>query len=505
MAKKDTSDLQELIQSMTQTEKRYFKMKTSWMKGEEETNYLRLFEHLSSPVESKKPAPEFKRPDLLRSALYDRLVKVLSEYHASNDASISFMQQMQGFYVLKSKGLMHLAKKQLLRMDKSLDKTAYPFFDAMLQINFRESMLVADTSEWSYEELERVRLEFNQSAAAGLARENILHAVWFGYKRLQDILEVKQEEEKKEINQLLKNVIQLRSMLDFPVDPGFELYIINFGIAASAVLRDFSRMMIFANEAIRLKGKESKFFDKHPAQSFRVVSNYGYAALYNFDFHAANLAVEQMRQMNFGNDYILETKNCFNYLVIDLVRIQYEPFDQKRAEQLNRECTLFLMRRSLSGLFAINISYLKSLLAYQCGDLKTAKKHLYQLVSEDPKDVNVRSVFVSAYFVYLCLLWEEEDNTLLQSQMRRCAREIKGIVGLNESEIIFFELITSTSFLKKGSKILDRKMRNTYDRIHKLHLEGKSYFNPTFFSFSHWLLAVLEGKNYFEVLRSSNN
>jgi len=144
---------------------------------------------------------------------------------------------------------------------------------------------------------------------------------------------------------------------------------------------------------------------------------------------------------------------------------------------------------------------LQALLAYQCGDLKTAKKLLYQLVYEDPKDANVRSVFVSAYFVYLCLLWEEEDHTSLQSQMRRCAREIKGIVGLNESEIIFFELITSTSFLKKGSKILDRKMRNAYEKIHRLYLEEKEHLNPTFFSYSDWLLAVLNGKNYFEVLR----
>jgi hypothetical protein len=180
---------------------------------------------------------------------------------------------------------------------------------------------------------------------------------------------------------------------------------------------------------------------------------------------------------------------------------QYGETQHEKLQQLYRECVQFLKRRSLPGFFAVNITYLLALLAYQRGDVKSAKKLLYQLVYGNPKDVNVRSVFVSSYFLYLVLLWEEEDFSSLQSQLRRCSREIKGTMDLSASEKLFFELITSTSFLKKDSKILQRKIKETHQKMDTLLRDGKDHVNPTFFSFPDWLLAVLEKKNYFQVLR----
>lgn len=143
-----SDDLFRLIQSLSQTEKTYFKKFAQLHVLGEENVYLRLFdaidaqekynEKLLIEIFSKgKSASQFS---VLKNYLYNLILKSLRNYHADATVRAELRQQLQNVTLLFEKGLHRQAEKLLRRCRKTAETCE--LFREMIEISALEQTIL---------------------------------------------------------------------------------------------------------------------------------------------------------------------------------------------------------------------------------------------------------------------------------------------------------------------------------------------------------------------------
>lgn len=130
MAKTASTDLYDLIQRMTKSEKRYFKVFSSRHTIGKSNNYVALFDFIEK-MESYDETTifeAFEGQDLLNQfpttkiRLYDAVLKALDAYHANHMESAAIYKLLNSVQILFDKGLFSQAKKNLHAAEKLVNK-----------------------------------------------------------------------------------------------------------------------------------------------------------------------------------------------------------------------------------------------------------------------------------------------------------------------------------------------------------------------------------------------
>lgn len=131
MAKTASSDLYDLIQSMTKSEKRYFKVFSSRHTIGKSNNYVALFDYIEKmdTYEENAIFEAFDGHDFLNQfpttkiRLYDAVLKALDAYHANHMESASIYKLLNSVQILFDKGLFSQAKKNLHVAERLIKKS----------------------------------------------------------------------------------------------------------------------------------------------------------------------------------------------------------------------------------------------------------------------------------------------------------------------------------------------------------------------------------------------
>jgi len=108
---RSSDDLYLLIQSLSRSEKRYFKLRSSAQSGE--TNYLKLFDALDkqSEYDDAKILKKFKGEKFVKSLhvtkkyLYDLILRTLRDFHEKHDIEGELAGLLFNTRILERKGL----------------------------------------------------------------------------------------------------------------------------------------------------------------------------------------------------------------------------------------------------------------------------------------------------------------------------------------------------------------------------------------------------------------
>ena len=100
-----TTELFDLIKSLTKTEKRYFTLCTSLQKGDK--NYLKLFSQIEKMKKYNESALKgsFKRLTFTKNYLYNTIIKSLKAYNTDNSNNIKLQEQLIRLKILYHKSL----------------------------------------------------------------------------------------------------------------------------------------------------------------------------------------------------------------------------------------------------------------------------------------------------------------------------------------------------------------------------------------------------------------
>lgn len=143
---KPVSDtLFQLIHSMSQTEKTYFKRQSQGYKGEENNvQYLRVFDAINAmkTYDETKLIASFegerfiKNFSEIKKYLKNKILKVLRSYYTSQSIEFEIYEHLSNIEILKKKGLNKAALAELKRTRKIAQK--YDLFDVLLNLRTKE-------------------------------------------------------------------------------------------------------------------------------------------------------------------------------------------------------------------------------------------------------------------------------------------------------------------------------------------------------------------------------
>jgi len=147
MSSKVNSALFDLIQSMSKSEKRYFKLMSSRHTIGGENNYVRLFDYLDKQEEydedevfkAFKNEAFINRFSITKKRLYDHILAALDSFHSSNSVEAQLHKQLHASDILFEKSLYDQCRRVLNSAEKLAKKNELPAI--LLIISYKKKRL----------------------------------------------------------------------------------------------------------------------------------------------------------------------------------------------------------------------------------------------------------------------------------------------------------------------------------------------------------------------------
>lgn len=148
---KPSTELFDLIKSLTKSEKRFFKLSSSLQTGEK--NYLKIFDAIDKQQEYDESGvkKQFKKETFIKhfpsekNHLYKLILKSLRAYHADNTVSSLLKQEIKNIEILYNKALFKECNKFLTRAKKQA--VAHEKFYYLVELISWEKMLLEEALE----------------------------------------------------------------------------------------------------------------------------------------------------------------------------------------------------------------------------------------------------------------------------------------------------------------------------------------------------------------------
>ena len=146
--------IHELIHSLTQNEKRYFKLQSSVMFDRTDKRFVKLFETVAkqkiyNEIEVKKACNDKHFPQL-KAQLFDKIMESLRNFHSGKSVKSLIANDISNYYLLLNKMMLKPASKAIKRCAMLADK--YELFSELIQIKQAEIELLV--TEGDIEKLE---------------------------------------------------------------------------------------------------------------------------------------------------------------------------------------------------------------------------------------------------------------------------------------------------------------------------------------------------------------
>ena len=188
MSSKVNEALFDLIQSMSKSEKRYFKLMSSRHTIGDENNYVRLFDFLDHQQEYDEEGVEihFKgeaflnRFSITKKRLYDHILTALDSFHASGSVEAQLYKMLHSADILFEKSLYDQSRRVL----RSAEKLASKFEkQAILLLVANKQRRLLETS--GYLEVDAGHIsELDQKERAALESIDLYNRIWTVKSRL---------------------------------------------------------------------------------------------------------------------------------------------------------------------------------------------------------------------------------------------------------------------------------------------------------------------------------
>ncbi len=183
---KKIEELYHLIQSMSQAEKRYFKLYSQKYKKGNKSNTILLFELLDKQKDFdllilKRKLEKIGVSPSLRNYLYNQILQCLSDFFSKNETEFEIRQMLIQAQILTTKMLYDQAKKILLKAKKIAYEYNFSFLSVEISRNlfYNERLLLGSDR--------KAQLPFFEEVQKGLKTELVVYDTIHKYDELQNL------------------------------------------------------------------------------------------------------------------------------------------------------------------------------------------------------------------------------------------------------------------------------------------------------------------------------
>lgn len=298
----------ELIKSLSQTEKRYFKRFSTLHSSRSKNNYLELFEAMDRldqydegkirrRLSNKKFASNLA---VGKNYLYNLVLRSLRLYHAEQRALFQVLDLIQDIHLLIDKNLPQQAVKRIQKARRMAEQ--YHLELPMLEILRLERMMI----RWSQKKKSQETLETNQEETARYLRQvNLQFDILKLYDDIFLILRNRPQFEHPEerIHELIRAFSERVSIADFSFETRMIYHLIwsNYYQLLTGEMKEARHHL---GVLIDLFEAESHLIREYPVRYINLLSNYLTTHMADGNYEAFPVVIEKLEDLPSDREYL---------------------------------------------------------------------------------------------------------------------------------------------------------------------------------------------------------
>ncbi|MCB0727925.1 MAG: hypothetical protein KDD00_10700 [Ignavibacteriae bacterium] len=502
---KVTDDLFQLIKSLDQSEKRYFKIfATMHIKGSDENKYVKLFDAIDKQDEYDEAAirKEFKKEKFLnqlhvaKNYLYNNILKSLRQFHSEKSKLNELMDILRDVQILYDKSLFKQCRK-LLDKAKKIAYTYEKHSHILAVLDWEKTL--ARTSAYANSS-EKELMEFYDEINDTVGKLRNINEYWkltmesFLLRKKQG--EIRDKKDLNKFNEIIKHPL----LQDEKQATSFQSKTFYYNIKGLYYLtnKDYKNLLTYCKKLV-------DHLENNPI--LLKEDNY-IASIYNLllvqiemkKFDDALITIKKLRDFK-SNSPVMQARIFVTSYDTEL-NLYLKTGEFEKGVKLIKDIEEGLERlkdkinKESEALFSYNIAYLY----FGLGEYNASLEWINKIIND--KELTIREdIQCFARILNLLIHFELGNYDLIEYIMKSTRRYLS-----NKNKLNKFELIT-LSYIKKliTAGVDDDKMfilhewKKELNKISDDILEIKAF---EYFDFISWLESKLGKKSIMEVIKS---
>lgn len=504
---KPSTELFDLIKSLSKSEKRYFKLLSSLQSGDK--NYLRLFDYIEaqSGYDEEALKKEFKKETFVKhlpsekNHLYSLILKSLRSFHADKSAASQLQELLRNVELLYSKALY----KECNKIIKRAKNTAYDFekFYYLLDIINWEKMLVEEEYQSGIFEKDMMLLVQEESEALeklrNLAEYQILYSkINYAFRRGGFARTNEEQQLVDEISNyhLIKGKNTAKSK-----KAATACYFIK-GLCALTE-RNFSECEVNFKKVIAIFESNQPIMQELPKRYLRALSNLltVYLNTAQYDKYSDTLnKIKSLKTHEMFSSLDVQAKLYISSCIAELLLYQtIADIDngQKAVNEIVNNLDAF--EGKINKEEEVTIFYNIAQFYFICADYKKALFWINKILSDNQADLR-QDIYIFARLFNLIIHYELGNYDLLDYIIKSTSRFVKKKQRFYKFEGAF--LHGMKKFIKpKGASQIKENLISLKKEIDAVLEENFEQAAQEYFDFSGWLESKIENISFADIQR----
>lgn len=504
---KPSTELHDLIKSLSKSEKRYFKLMSSLQEGDK--NYIRLFDYLESQDVYNEEAvkAEFKKETFIKhlpsekNHLYSLILKSLRGFHADKSAASQLQEHLRNIELLYNKALY----KECNKIIRKAKKLAYDYekFYYLLDIINWEKMLVEEEYQQGVFEKDMIKLVDEESACLeklrNLAEYQILYSkINYAFRKGGF---TRNKEEQKIVEEISnyhlikgKNTAQSKKAAT-------ACYFIK-GLCALTE-RNFTECEVNFKKVIAIFESNPPVMEELPKRFLRALSNlltvYLNTAKYEKYIATLNTIKSLKEHVMFSSTDVqvkLTTSACIAELILYQTITDIEK-GQMVVDEIVKNIDSF--KDKINKEEEVTIYYNIAQFYFMCADYKKALFWINKILNDNEGNLR-QDIFIFSRLFNLIIHYELGNYDLLDYIIKSTSRFVKKKQKFYKFEDAFLQGMALFAKPKKTqlTNQIFATMKNKIDKVLEDSFEQAAL---EYFDFSSWLESKVENISFAEVQR----
>lgn len=453
MASKVNSALYDLIQSLSKSEKRYFKVLSSRHTIGDENTYVRLFDYIDqmSSYDEDQLFENFKgeaflnRFSITKKRLYDNILNALDAYYAERSENAQLYKMLHAAEILFNKSLYDQARRQLVSAEKQAKKSDNEYILVLINEQKKRLIETVGYATVDQEEIERI-VETTDEVLHQVSFHNKL---WFIkselFKRLLTRGLARNAEDVKEYTRICSPVFDEFSLKALNNN---SAYLINhIRSVYYYALGDLEQSYEYLRKNLEFYTSMVEFQKREPEKYISVLTNAVYIADRLGRHTEALKLLGALKRVSLDQDLNenLKIKVFSTYQSIQL-SLELRMGNLVDAKKLIPEIEggFFEFGEKINPTRTAFLSYKIAVLYLITGEYGEALKWLNKVLNEPELDVN-EDLVAYAHLLELIVYIEQGKEDLLKYKLKNTERYFRKRKRLHTTEKMMIDFIQSWS------------------------------------------------------------
>jgi hypothetical protein len=511
---KTSDSLYDLIQSLTKSEKRYFKLLSSRHTIGEENNYVLLFDYLekASYFDEEELRKHFKGEAFLnkfsitKKRLYDRILNALNQFHLINDIEAKAYGLLHSAEILFQKSLYSQSRKTLVSAEKLAAK--HQLTNVLLEIRKKQKKILEKNNylDVDFKAIEVIQKEDREI----LLQTGLENELWTQKSKLFRQLMQRGPARNETDQNAFDDIVSTISKISRPETSTFEaLYLENHVMAAYYfALNDWENSFAELKKNWNLFQENGHQIEAHPDRYLSILSNLIYTSdkigrQDELEMYMNELRLSQ-KEIEKDGEFDLKSKYFSTLSSLELtLATKNGHFTEIQSKLAEIECGIEEYDKQLTDIRKAFLYFKMAEINLVCGEAKAALENIRQVIGNTKLDKK-EDILTFSHLLEILIHIELENFDTLPYLVKSTRRFLKTRNRMYELEK---EILSTTLKFTAGQSSFEKEdIWNAFlSKIEANSLKKDLNRAQNYFNFKSWALSKITQTSYADLIKQGQS